>query len=103
FAARAAGSGFGPGKCHPRPFGQTCCTVRRRGWAVARSGASSGAGPNKSFKPNPLRYAKHMAGTACHVFRFTTLLGLTLVLGARCCNEPAVVRSVEAPCGAPHT
>ena len=37
--------------------------------------------PNKSFKPNPLRYANHMAGTACHVVRSTTLLGLTLVLG----------------------
>ena len=39
--------------------------------------------PNKSFKPNPLRYAKHMAGKACHVFRFTALLGLTLALGLR--------------------
>src|SRR5690606_1004322 len=47
------------------------------------SGVSAGQRrPNKSFKPNPLRYAKHMAGKACHVFRFTTLLGLTLVLGA---------------------
>ena len=46
------------------------------------SGVSAGQRrPNKSFKPNPLRYAKHMAGKACHVFRFTTLLGLTLVLG----------------------
>src|SRR5690606_13805025 len=27
-----------------RPFGQTCCTVRRRGWAVASSGASSACG-----------------------------------------------------------
>src|SRR5690606_6356211 len=36
--------------------------------------------PNNAFKPNPLRYAKHMAGKACHVFRSTTLLGLTLVL-----------------------
>src|SRR5690606_35534077 len=39
-------------------------------------------GTNNPFKPNPLRYAKHMADTACHVFRSTTLLGLTLVLGA---------------------
>ena len=36
--------------------------------------------PNKAFKPKPLRYAKHMAGKAGHVFRFTTLLGLTQVL-----------------------
>ena len=39
-------------------------------------------GPNNAFKPKPLRYAKHMAGTACHVLRSTTRLGLTLVLGA---------------------
>ena len=37
--------------------------------------------PNKSFKPKPLRYAKHMASKACHVFRSTTRLGLTLALG----------------------
>src|SRR5690606_22814594 len=52
---------------------------------LGRRGLGISAGqrrPNKSFKPNPLRYAKHMAGKACHVFRFTTLLGLTLVLGA---------------------
>lgn len=51
---------------------------------LGRRGSGISAGqrrPNKSFKPNPLRYAKHMAGKACHVFRFTTLLGLTLVLG----------------------
>jgi hypothetical protein len=40
-----------------------------------------GLGPNNAFKPKPLRYAKHMAGTACHVLRFTTRLGLTWVLG----------------------
>src|SRR5690606_2312471 len=33
--------------------------------------------PNNSFKPKPLRYAKHMPGTACHVLRSTTRLGLT--------------------------
>ena len=33
-----------PASASLRPFGQTCCTVRRRGWAVARSGASSGCG-----------------------------------------------------------
>ena len=51
---------------------------------LGRRGSGVSAGqrrPNKSFKPNPLRYAKHMAGTACHVFRCPTLLGLTLVLG----------------------
>ena len=36
-----------------------------------------GLGPNNAFKPKPLRYAKHMAGTACHVLRSTTRLGLT--------------------------
>ena len=36
--------------------------------------------PNKSFKPNPLRYANHMADEACHVVCSTTRLGLTLVL-----------------------
>src|SRR5690606_34767077 len=38
---------------------------------------------NNSFKPTPLRYANHMAGTACHVLRSTTRRGLTQVLGAR--------------------
>lgn len=35
------------------------------------------AGPNNAFKPKPLRSANHMAGTACHVLRSTTRLGLT--------------------------
>src|SRR5690554_838912 len=43
-------------------------------WAL---GGIGGARPNNAFKPNPLRYAKHMAGRACHVFRSTTLFGLT--------------------------
>jgi len=38
-------------------------------------------GPNHSFKPTPLRYAKRMAGTACHVLCSTTWRGLTQVLG----------------------
>ena len=33
-----------PASASLRPFGQTCCTVRLRGWAVARSGASSACG-----------------------------------------------------------
>src|SRR5690606_19198908 len=37
--------------------------------------------PNSSFKPTPLRYTKHMAGTACHVFCSTTRRGLTQALG----------------------
>src|SRR3546814_6136024 len=36
-----------------------------------------------SFKPKPLRYANHMADTACHVLRSTTRLGLTLALGPK--------------------
>ena len=31
---------------------------------------------SNSFKPNLLRYTKHMAGKACHVFGFTTQVGL---------------------------
>src|SRR5690606_6631987 len=50
-----------------------------------------GLGPNNAFKPKPLRYAKHMAGTACHVLRFTTRLGLTWVLG------PSHMLSLSAP------
>src|SRR3546814_6170815 len=30
-----------------------------------------------SFKPNALRYTKHMADKACHVFGSTTHVGLT--------------------------
>src|SRR3546814_11374704 len=37
--------------------------------------------PNNAFKPTPLRYAKHMAGRACHVLGSTTRRGLTYVLG----------------------
>src|SRR3546814_17594021 len=36
---------------------------------------------NNSFKPNALRYTKHMADTACHVFGSTTHVGLTQALG----------------------
>ena len=46
-----------------------------------------GLGPNNAFKPKPLRYAKHMAGTACHVLSSTTRLGLTWVLGRRAIIE----------------
>jgi len=38
--------------------------------------------PNNSFKPNALRYTKHMADKACHVFGSTTHVGLTQVLAA---------------------
>ena len=41
----------------------------------------TGVRPNNAFKPKPLRSANHMAGTACHVLRSTTRLGLTWVLG----------------------
>ena len=36
--------------------------------------------PNNSFKPNLLRYTKHMAEKACHVFGSTTQVGLTQAL-----------------------
>jgi hypothetical protein len=91
----------GFGQCAMRVLGRATCSSRLRsrhvpgqalqqdllycsaqGLGRRASGVSAGQRrPNKSFKPNPLRYAKHMAGKACHVFRFTTLLGLTLVLG----------------------
>jgi hypothetical protein len=35
---------------------------------------------NNSFKPNLLRYTKHMAEKACHVFGSTTQVGLTQAL-----------------------
>ena len=38
-------------------------------------------GPNNSFKPNLLRYTKHMAEKACHVFGSATQVGLTQALG----------------------
>jgi len=37
--------------------------------------------PNKSFKPNLLRYTNNMAGKACHVVGSATQVGLTQVLG----------------------
>lgn len=40
-----------------------------------------GQPPNSLFKPNLLRYTKHMAGKACHVFGSATQVGLTQVLG----------------------
>src|SRR3546814_8461130 len=35
---------------------------------------------NNSFKPNALRYTKHMEDKACHVFGSTTHVGLTQAL-----------------------
>ena len=47
-------------------------------WVFGNRGAGClAARPNNAFKPKPLRYAKHMAGTACHVLCSTTRLGLT--------------------------
>ena len=48
--------------------------------------------PNDSFKPTPLRYAKHMAGTACHVLCSTTRRGLTQVLGGMDSDAAIVMR-----------
>jgi len=57
-----------------------------------------GLGPNNAFKPKPLRYAKHMAGTACHVLRFTTRLGLTWVLGrgTNVFSKPVIYMQIHA-------
>src|SRR5690606_15079900 len=51
--------------------------------------------PNKSFKPKPLRYANHMADTACHVLRSTTRLGLTLALGGMSEIAAAMIEKLE--------
>src|SRR5690606_9075568 len=42
--------------------------------------------PNKSFKPNALRYTNNMADKACHVVGSATHVGLTQALGgnSRC-------------------
>src|SRR5690606_15857089 len=81
-AAQAAGSGFGPGQCQPQAVRPDLLYCSAQGLGCREVGRKPGVRrPNKSFKPNPLRYAKHMAGKACHVFRFTALLGLTLALG----------------------
>src|SRR3546814_18837528 len=37
--------------------------------------------PNKSFKPNALRYTNNMADKACHVVGSATHVGLTQALG----------------------
>jgi hypothetical protein len=37
--------------------------------------------PNKSFKPNLLRYTSNMAGKACHVAGYATQVGLTQAFG----------------------
>src|SRR3546814_6705929 len=39
--------------------------------------------PNKSFKPNALRYTNNMADRACHVVGSATHVGLTQALGDR--------------------
>src|SRR3546814_13039853 len=46
----------------------------------AISSRSARVRPNNSFKPNLLRYTKHMAEKACHVFGSTTQVGLTQAL-----------------------
>ena len=38
--------------------------------------------PNKSFKPNLLRYGNGVAEEACHAVAFTAQVGLTRALGA---------------------
>src|SRR5690606_32429053 len=48
---------------------------------MRRTVDSSRLPPNNSFKPNLLRYTKHMSEKACHVFGSTTQVGLTQALG----------------------
>ena len=53
-------------------------TLQSSASSVMSPFAHSMAGPpNNAFKPNPLRYAPHMAERACHVVRSTTQVGLT--------------------------
>src|SRR5690606_7946968 len=47
---------------------------------MRRTVDSSRLPPNNSFKPNLLRYTKHMAEKACHVFGSATQVGLTQAL-----------------------
>lgn len=64
----------------PQPVTHSA-TAAVLGSTVATSHRSGHSLPNNSFKPTPLRYANHMAGTACHVLRSTTRRGLTQALG----------------------
>ena len=81
-AARVECSGLGSGECQPQAARPDLLYCSAQGLGCRKVGRKLGVRrPNKSFKPKPLRYAKHMAGKACHVFRFTARLGLTLVLG----------------------
>ncbi|WP_344760072.1 hypothetical protein, partial [Luteimonas lutimaris] len=45
--------------------------------------------PNKSFKPNALRYTNNMADKACHVVGSATHVGLTQALAANDTFHPA--------------
>ncbi len=75
-----ASAGFPPDSSWPRGPVRAASGTSRAG--LLRAGQSGGMlRPNHSFKPTLLRYAKHMAGTACHVLRSTTQRGLTQVLG----------------------
>ena len=81
-AARAAGFGFGPGKCQHQAVRPDMLYCSAQALGCHKIGRKLGVRrPNKSFKPKPLRYANHMAGKACHVLRSTARLGLTLALG----------------------
>ena len=68
---------------------RVCATCRTEPWLTNGSFIAKSIlkvreqRPNNSFKPTPLRYAKHMAGTACHVLHSTTQRGLTQALGAK--------------------
>ena len=69
-----------------------------------QSGSSKPCGTRgesiRSFKPKPLRSAKHMADTACHVLRSTTRLGLTWVLGVNVgfvANLSAITSTILGP------
>jgi hypothetical protein len=64
-----------------------CCSVSAKGSGCGGPGRgppSRPLRPNNSFKPTPLRYTKHMAERACHVFGSPTRCGLTRALGSGC-------------------
>ena len=56
---------------------------------LRRLRVSSNITPNKSFKPNLLRYGNGVAEKACHAVASTAQVGLTQALGLRFVAIPA--------------
>ena len=54
--------------------------------------------PNKSFKPNLLRYSKSVAEKACHAFASTTQVGLTQVLDRSESQSMTIEMTVQQAC-----